>query len=131
MNIQDPISDMLTHIRNGQAVAKAEVTFPLSKTKLAVAEVLKSEGYITDCRVVEGAEKPTMSVVLKYFEGKPVITELDRVSRPGLRVYKTKDEIPVVKNGLGIVIVSTSQGMMSDREARRQGHGGEIICTVS
>src|SRR5579862_8660646 len=99
MNIQDPISDMLTHIRNAQAVAKAEVTCPLSKMKLAVAEVLKSEGYITDCQVVEGAEKPTMTITLKYFDEKPVITELKRVSRPGLRVYKTKDEIPVVKNG--------------------------------
>jgi small subunit ribosomal protein S8 len=131
MNIQDPISDMLTHIRNAQAVAKAEVTCPLSKTKLAVAEVLKSEGYVADCQVVEGAEKPAMTITLKYFENKPVISELKRVSRPGLRVYKTKDEIPVVKNGLGIVIVSTSQGMMSDREARRKGLGGEIICMVS
>lgn len=131
MNIQDPISDMLTRIRNAQAVAKSEISFPLSKMKWSVAEVLKNEGYINDCQVVKDAEKPTMTVTLKYFEGKPVISEIKRVSRPGLRVYKGKDEIPTVKSGLGIAILSTSKGMMSDREARRRGEGGEIICFVS
>lgn len=130
MNIQDPIGDMLTRIRNAQAVSKAEVVMPLSKLNMSVAAVLKREGYVEDCVTVE-AEKPTMKIVLKYYEGRPVITELKRVSRPGLRVYKNKDELPVVKNGLGIAIVSTSKGVMSDREARRLGEGGEIIGTVS
>jgi small subunit ribosomal protein S8 len=131
MSTQDPISNMLTCIRNAQAVTKAEVKLPLSKPKWLIAEVLKNEGYIEDCQVVADADKPTMAITLKYFEGKPVINELKRVSRPGLRIYKNKDEIPQVKNGLGIVIISTSKGMMSDREARRQGQGGEIICKVS
>ncbi len=131
MNIQDPISDMLTRIRNAQAVAKKEVAIPMSKLKIGIAKVLKDEGYIVDYQEANGSATPSIVVTLKYYEGKPVISEIDRVSRPGLRVYKTKDELPKVKNGLGVAIISTSKGVMSDREARRQGEGGEIICYVS
>jgi len=129
--MQDPVADMLVRIRNAQAVAKKEVAMPRSKLKIGIAEVLKKEGFITDCQEVKEAQKPEMLITLKYHEGRPVISELKRGSRPGLRVYKAKDAIPTVKNGLGVVIVSTSKGVMSDREARRLGEGGEILCYVS
>ena len=130
MSMQDPISDMLTRIRNAQAVAKKEVAMPLSKLKVAVAEVLKEEGYIVDYRV-DNTAPSTVTITLKYYEGQPVISEVKRVSRPGLRVYKGKTDVPKVKGGLGIAIISTPKGVMSDRKARRQGEGGEVICYVS
>jgi len=127
----DPISDMLTRIRNGQKARKVSVSMPASTVKIAVANVLKDEGYITDFEESgEGAEK-TLSVELKYFEGTPVIEKVQRVSKPGLRVYRGKDDLPKVLGGLGIAIVSTSAGVMSDRQARKQGIGGEVICVVS
>jgi len=129
MSMQDPLADMLTRIRNGQQAAKVDVTMPSSKLKVSVAVVLKNEGYITDYSVAEGV-KPELTVELKYFEGRPVIAELDRVSRPGLRNYAGKDGLPTVRGGLGIAVVSTSQGVMSDRAARAQGIGGEVLCTV-
>ncbi|MDX1405664.1 MAG: 30S ribosomal protein S8 [Woeseiaceae bacterium] len=131
MTMTDPISDMLTRIRNGQKARKTSVSMPASKEKIAVAEVLKDEGYITDFAASgDGAER-TLVVELKYFEGKPVIEKVERTSRPGLRVYRGKDELPKVLGGLGVAIVSTSQGVMSDRQAREKGVGGEVICVVS
>ncbi len=131
MSMTDPIADMLTRIRNGLAASKVEVAMPGSKLKKAVAEVLKSEGYISDYSVQDIDGKPVLSVVLKYYEGKPVIDVIKRVSRPGLRVYKGKDELPQVLDGLGVAIISTSTGLMSDRAARKAGHGGEVLCYVS
>jgi small subunit ribosomal protein S8 len=128
--MQDPIADMLTRIRNGQTAAKKTVTIPASKLKKAIAEVLVEEGFINSFSVEEGTI-PTMTVELKYYQGRPVIDELKRVSRPGLRIYKKVDELPKVIGGLGIAVVSTSQGVMTDRAARKAGHGGEIICTVA
>ena len=128
--MSDPIADMLTRVRNAQAASKADVTMPSSKLKLAIAKVLQDEGYIAGYSS-DGAAKPSLTVTLKYYEGRPVIDELKRVSRPGLRIYRNKDELPKVLNGLGIAIVSTSAGVMTDREARATGRGGEIICTVS
>ena len=128
--MSDPIADMLTRIRNGQSAAKVEVTMPASNMKQSIAKVLKDEGFITDFSVSDGA-KAEMSVSLKYYDGKPVIATIDRMSRPGLRVYKNKDEIPSILNGLGIIIVSTSTGMMTDRAARAAGIGGELVCSVS
>jgi small subunit ribosomal protein S8 len=128
--MQDPISDMLTRIRNGQAANKVSVKMPSSKQKVAIASVLKDEGYITDF-VVAGDTKPVLEVTLKYFEGKKVIDTLKRVSRPGLRIYKGAADLPKVMAGLGIAIVSTSQGVMTDRAARKACIGGEIICYVS
>ncbi len=130
MSMQDPISDMLTRIRNGQAASKVSVKMPSSKQKVAVAKVLKEEGYITDFAVA-GDTKPELEVTLKYFEGKKVIDTLKRVSRPGLRIYKGASDLPKVMGGLGIAIVSTSQGVMTDRAARKASIGGEIICYVS
>jgi len=131
MSMTDPISDMLTRIRNGQKARKVSVSMPASTVKVAVANVLKDEGYITDFEASgEGAGK-TLSVELKYFEGVPVIEKVQRVSKPGLRVYSGKDDLPKVLGGLGIAIVSTSAGVMSDRQARKQGIGGEVICVVS
>ncbi|ANO31931.1 30S ribosomal protein S8 [Vibrio breoganii] len=130
MSMQDPISDMLTRIRNGQAANKVAVKMPSSKLKVAIATLLKNEGYITDFAVESGA-KPELEVTLKYFQAKPVIEQIQRVSRPGLRVYKNKDSIPSVMGGLGIAVVSTSKGLMSDRAARKAGLGGEIICYVA
>lgn len=130
MSMTDPIADMLTRIRNGQAAAKASVSMPSSKLKVAIAAVLKNEGYILDY-AVEGERKPALTVVLKYFEGQPVIERVDRVSRPGLRIYRGKADLPRVMGGLGIAIVSTSRGVMTDREARAQGHGGEVLCYVA
>lgn len=130
MSMSDPIADMLTRVRNAQAAAKTEVKMPSSKVKKAIADVLKSEGYIKDYST-EGTTKPELTVVLKYFDGRPVISSIKRVSSPGLRIYKNKDELPKVLGGLGIAIVSTSLGVMSDKQARAAGQGGEIICLVS
>jgi small subunit ribosomal protein S8 len=126
----DPIADMLTRIRNAQAASKHDVTMPSSKLKAAIAQVMLDEGYISGF-TTEGTAKPNLTITLKYFQGRPVIDELKRVSRPGLRIYKSKDELPEILNGLGIAIVSTSAGVMTDRAARAAGRGGEIICTVS
>lgn len=132
MSMQDPISDLLTRVRNGQAAGKVHVAMPWSKQRAAIADVLKKEGYIRDYmkEEIEGAH-PQLSIVLKYYEGKPVISEIKRVSRPGLRIYKGKNDLPRIMGGLGIAIVSTSKGLMTDRAARAEGHGGEIICVVS
>ena len=126
----DPIADMLTRIRNAQSASKYDVTMPSSKLKVAIAKVLLDEGYISGIST-DDAAKPTLTVTLKYYQGRPVIDELKRVSRPGLRIYKNKDEQPKILNGLGIAIVSTSAGVMTDRAARAAGRGGEIICTVA
>jgi small subunit ribosomal protein S8 len=126
----DPIADMLTRIRNGQSAGKVDVSMPSSKAKNAIAKVMKDEGYITNYFVNED-KKPVLTVTLKYFEGRPVIDHMKRVSRPGLRIYKGKGELPRVLNGLGIAIVSTSAGVMTDRQAREAGRGGEVICTIS
>lgn len=130
MSMQDPIADMLTRIRNGQSAAKKTVTIPASNIKKAIADVLVKEGFIKTYSVEEG-KIPVMTVELKYYQGRPVIDELKRVSRPGLRIYKKVDELPKVIGGLGIAVVSTSQGVMTDRAARKAGFGGEIICTVA
>lgn len=130
MSMQDPIGDMLTRIRNAQARAKREVAMPASRRKTAIAEVLQSEGYIVGYREEGAGATKQLLVELKYYRGKPVIENVRRVSRPGLRIYKTKDELPSIIGGLGVAIVSTSKGLMSDREARAQGIGGEIICSV-
>lgn len=129
MSMQDPIADMLTRIRNAQQIGMTSVVMPSSKIKKSIAEVLKSEGYVVGFNVEEGV-KPQLTIELKYFEGKPVIVELDRISRPGLRAYSSKDKLPSVRGGLGIAIVSTSKGVMTDRAARAAGVGGEVICTV-
>ena len=131
MSMTDPIADLLTRIRNGQSSGKPEVNVPASKVKLAIAKVLKDEGYIEDFAANANDGKPMLVVQLKYYQGRPVIDRLERVSRPGLRVYKGKDELPKILGGLGIAIVSTSQGVMSDRQARAAGHGGEVLCIVS
>ena len=130
MSMQDPIADMFTRIRNGQMANKIAVAMPSSKLRLAICKVLKDEGYIQDY-AVEGDVKPELSVTLKYFEGKKVIDTIERVSRPGLRIYKKKDELPKVMGGLGVAIVSTSKGVMTDRAARNAGMGGEIIGYVA
>ena len=130
MSMQDPISDMLTRIRNAHARLKVSVTMPASTKKTNIAKILKDEGYIVNYTVDGEAADSKLTIELKYFDGKPVIENLKRVSRPGLRVYSRKDEIPAVVAGLGVAIVSTSKGLMSDREARSQGIGGEIICSV-
>ncbi len=128
--LQDPIADMLTHVRNAQAVGKKEVVMPFSKQKLAIADVLKNEGYIHEFEKMEIDGKPRLKIVLKYHLGMPVISEIRRISRPGLRQYKRQHDLPKVKNGLGVAIVSTSKGLMTDRAARAAGHGGEILCYV-
>ena len=130
MSMQDPIADMFTRIRNGQMAAKVTVSMPSSKQRVAIAAVLKSEGYVSDFAVT-GEVKPVLEVTLKYFEGKQVIDTIERVSRPGLRIYKKKDELPKVMGGLGVAIVSTSKGVMTDRAARKAGMGGEIIGYVA
>lgn len=131
MSMQDPISDMLTRIRNGQSAGKVRVMMPMSKQKQAIAEVLKQQGYIRDFAVEEVEGKSQLGILLRYFEGRPVIEMLKRVSRPGLRVYRRKDDIPKVMDGLGVAIVSTPKGLMTDRQAREAGHGGEIVCVVA
>ncbi|MHB0777291.1 30S ribosomal protein S8 [Halomonas sp. WWR20] len=129
MSMQDTLADMFTRIRNAQMATKETVSMPSSKLKVEVAGVLKQEGYINDFAVAEGT-KPELTVTLKYFEGKPVIEHIQRVSKPSLRIYKGKGELPKVADGLGVAIVSTSQGVMTDRAARHAGVGGEVICTV-
>ena len=131
MSMSDPIADMLTRIRNGQMAGLASVVMPSSKVKVAVAKVLENEGYVNAISVSDKDGKSELAVDLKYFEGKPVIEMIKRVSRPGLRVYKSKNELPKVIGGLGVAIVSTSKGIMSDRDARNAGVGGEIICYVA
>ncbi|MBM3364213.1 MAG: 30S ribosomal protein S8 [Betaproteobacteria bacterium] len=131
MSMSDPIADMLTRIRNAQSVNKTTVAMPPSKLKVAIARVLKDEGYIESYAVAEDAGKSTLSIELKYYAGRPVIEHIERVSRPGLRVYKGKSEIPTVLNGLGVTIVSTPKGVMTDRKARATGTGGEILCYVA
>lgn len=131
MSMTDPIADMLTRIRNGQKARKRSVAMPSSTAKSAVAKVLKEEGYIVDFKTEKDGAKAALTVELKYFEGRPVIEHIQRVSKPGLRVYRGKDELPKVLGGLGVAIVSTSAGMMSDRRAREQGIGGEVLCIVS
>jgi len=131
MSLQDPISDMLTRIRNGQARLKRAVSMPSSKLKFAIAGILKEEGYITDCRVDGDGSKKTLVIELKYFEGKPVIESMQRVSRPGLKKYRSKSDLPKVLGGMGTAIISTPKGVMTDKSAREQGVGGEVICIVS
>jgi len=129
--MSDPIADMLTRIRNAQSTNKVTVSMPNSKVKVGIASVLKDEGYITDFRVDDNDGKPNLEVTLKYFEGRGAIDSLKRASRPGLRIYRGKDDLPRVLDGLGIVIVSTSRGFMTDVAARAAGHGGELICYVA
>lgn len=131
MSMSDPIADMLTRIRNAQSVEKTGVAMPASKVKTAIAQVLKDEGFIDDFAVRENDGKPELSISLKYYAGRPVIEKIERVSRPGLRIYKGSQEIPKVMNGLGIAIVSTSHGVMTDRKARANGVGGEVLCIVA
>jgi len=130
MSMTDPVADMLTRIRNGQSAGKKIVKQPSSKLKISIAKVLREEGYIKDFSVETVGNHSEMTIELKYYKGAPVIESINRVSRPGLRIYKSKDELPKVLGGLGIAIVSTSNGVMTDRAARAIGHGGEVICTV-
>lgn len=127
----DPIADMLTRIRNAQRAEKVSVAMPASKLKAAIAQVLKDEGYIEDFAVRDADQKPSLEIALKYYAGRPVIEKIERMSRPGLRIYKTSDDIPQVMNGLGIAVVSTSKGVMTDRMARSQKIGGEVLCIVA
>ena len=131
MSMSDPIADMLTRIRNAQATEKVSVLVPSSKVKQAIAQVLKDEGYIEDFAVRDNEGKPVIEIGLKYYAGKPVIEKLERISRPGLRIYKSRDDIPRVMNGLGVAILSTSRGVMTDRKARADGVGDEILCIVA
>lgn len=131
MSMSDPIADMLTRIRNAQCVEKSAVVMPSSKVKVAIAKVLKDEGYIEDFAVSENEGKPELHIGLKYYAGRPVIEKIERVSRPGLRIYKGSQELPKVMNGLGIAIISTSGGVMTDRSARANGVGGEVLCIVA
>ncbi len=130
MSMTDPISDMLTRVRNGQSAGKREVSMPASKLKVNIARVLKEEGYIEDYQVL-GDIKPLLMVSLKYYEGKPVIEDSRRASRPGLRVYNSKDDLPKIRSGLGVAIISTSRGVMTDKAARAIGQGGEVLCYVA
>jgi len=130
MSMSDPIADMLTRIRNGQQAQKVEVSMPASKVKSSVAEVLVQEGYVEAHSTADVEGKPTLTIKLKYFDGKPVIEKIQRVSRPGLRRYADRNNIPDVLGGLGVAIVSTSRGVMTGANARAEGHGGEILCTV-
>ncbi|MCB1875468.1 MAG: 30S ribosomal protein S8, partial [Chromatiales bacterium] len=127
----DPIADMLTRIRNAQQAGKREVSMPSSKQKVAIAEVLKNEGYLGEYKVGGSDAKPVLTIALRYFENRPVIAELQRVSRPGLRIYRSRNELPKVQGGLGVAVISTSKGIMSDRAARKAGHGGEVLLTVA
>ncbi len=131
MSMHDPIADMLTRIRNAQLVGHSEVTMPASGLKGAIAKVLKDEGYIEDFATRENGSKKELAIALKYYAGRPVIERLERVSKPGLRVYKGRDDIPRVMNGLGVAILSTSRGVMTDRKARADGLGGEVLCIVA
>lgn len=129
MSLQDPISDMLTRVRNAQKARKVTVVMPSSKQKVNIAAVLKNEGYITAFNVSDGTRKE-LTIDLKYFQGKPVIESIKRISRPGLRIFKSKDELPSINGGLGIAIISTSGGLMTEKQARAAGHGGEVVCSV-
>ncbi|UOD50491.1 30S ribosomal protein S8 [Orrella daihaiensis] len=131
MSMSDPIADMLTRIRNAQQVDKPTVSMPCSKLKVAIANVLKDEGYIESYEIKGTATKPELEITLKYYAGRPVIERIERVSRPGLRIYKGRSAIPQVMNGLGVAIVSTSRGVMTDRKARATGVGGEVLCYVA
>ena len=132
MSLQDPVADMLTRIRNGQAAGRLRVSMPSSKLKTSIAAVLRDEGYVQDFETAEDDRgHAVLSVRLKYHEGRPVIASIDRVSRPGLRIYRGKRDLPVVMGGLGIAVVSTSRGVMADRVARAEGLGGEVLCTVT
>ncbi len=131
MSMSDPIADMLTRIRNAQLAEKLSVAMPSSRVKASIAQVLKDEGYIDDFKVRDEDGKPTLEIALKYYAGAPVIEKIERVSRPGLRIYKGRDDIPKIMNGLGIAIVSTSKGVMTDRKARATGIGGEVLCIVA
>lgn len=131
MSMTDPVADMLTRIRNAQMAEKVSVSMPSSKLKVAIARVLKDEGYIDDFAIRENGAKPELDVALKYYAGRPVIERIERVSRPGLRVYKGKDDLPRVMNGLGVAIVSTPKGVMTDRRARAGNMGGEVLCIVA
>lgn len=131
MSMTDPLADMFTRIINGQAAGKKEVSLPASKVKFAVSQVLKDEGYIEDAKLVDEEGKSRLIISLKYFRGVPVISQLKRVSKPSRRIYKAKEDIPSVLGGLGVAIVTTSKGVMTDKQAREQGHGGEVLCLVS
>ena len=131
MSMSDPIADMLTRIRNAQMVGQVEVGMPCSKLKISIAQVLKDEGYVEDFAVRDEGVKKVLRIGLKYYAGRPVIERLERISKPGLRVYKDRDSLPQVMNGLGVAIVSTSRGVMTDRKARATGVGGEVICIVA
>ena len=131
MSMSDPIADMLTRIRNAQSVEKTSVVMPSSKLKVAIAKVLKDEGYIDAFAVRGEAARPELEIALKYYAGKPVIERIERVSRPGLRIYKGRHDLPQVMNGLGVAIVTTPQGVMTDRKARQVGIGGEVLCYVA
>ncbi len=130
MSMSDPIADMLTRIRNGQMANKQSVSFPASKYKAAILDVLQAEGYIDGYDVADEDNKPVTTVKLRYYQGEPVISLIKRVSRPGLRIFKGRDELPSVLNGLGVAVVSTSKGVMTDRAAREAGEGGEVVCIV-
>ncbi len=129
MSLQDPISDMLTRVRNAQKASKVKVVMPSSRQKVDIATLLKNEGYITDFNVSEGVKKE-LTIELKYYQGEPVIESIKRISRPGLRIFKSKDELPSINGGLGIAIISTSGGLMTEKQARAAGYGGEVLCTV-
>ena len=131
MSMSDPIADMLTRIRNAQMAEKVSVAMPSSSLKVAIAKVLKDEGYIDDFRVAGEAVKPQLEIALKYYAGRPVIEKIERIAKPGLRIYKGKEDLPRVMNGLGVAIVSTSKGVMTDRKARASGIGGEVLCVVA
>ena len=131
MSMSDPIADLLTRIRNAQMVAKSTVSVPSSKVKVAIAQVLKDEGYIDGFQVKSEGGKPELEIALKYYAGRPVIERIERVSRPGLRIYKGRHDIPQVMNGLGVAIVTTPKGVMTDRKARGMGVGGEVLCIVA
>ncbi len=129
MSLQDPISDMLTRVRNAQKASKVKVVMPSSRQKVDIATVLKNEGYITGFNVSDDVKKE-LTIELKYYQGEPVIESIKRISRPGLRIFKSKDELPSINGGLGIAIISTSGGLMTEKQARAAGHGGEVLCTV-
>ena len=131
MSMTDPIADMLTRIRNALSAGKLTVAMPSSKQKIAIANLLKEEGYVNDVSIQDIDGKPVLEIALKYYEGKPVIDMIKRISSPGLRIYRGKDNLPTVMDGLGIAVVSTSNGLMTDRAARKAGHGGEVICFVA
>lgn len=131
MSMSDPIADMLTRIRNAQMAEKVSVAMPSSQLKVAIAKVLKDEGYIDDFRIGGEAAKPQLEIALKYYAGRPVIEKIERISKPGLRIYRGKEDLPRIMNGLGVAIVSTSRGVMTDRKARASGIGGEVLCVVA